>query len=795
MCMRIFLSYGHDSNEELVRQIKTDLEQRGHDVWFDKSEIKTGHDWRRSITEGIVGSHRVLSFLSEHSTRDPGVCLDEIAIAVGVKGGNIQTILVESEKMVQPPASISHIQWLDMHDWKERRAAGHEVWEKWYEEKLGEILAVVQSDESRRFAGEIEQLAEHLKPISSDSRIHELLSKGLVGRGWLVEAIEEWRGAADRGSRLFWISGAPGVGKSAFVAHLAHYGRDKVIGVQFCQYDKPDHRSAHRIVRTLAFQIATRLPDYRKLLLTLPEIKTDGLDRKNAAELFDYLLADPLRNAIEGGRERYLIVIDALDEAADDGRNELVEMLAQNAPRLPDWIGIVVTSRPESQVMAPLQGLNPLILDTATESNRADVREYLRQDLAAHLENRADADGLVERILEKSEGVFLYVERFCEDVRRGHLSLDRPEQFPQGLGGIFFQYFQRQFPDLEHFRKNVRPALRAILAAREPLPIEILGRLFNWKDEELRDFIRPLGSLFPVTTETCSRMPHYDPAFPHLRAIHQATPKTDPKVIKSYHKSLADWLINDEQAGSYFVSPTEGHRSLAGLGLKQLRETPDIMSPYLICNLAQHLVALGDVAQIRDVLNNTWFWDHSPVFYRDDFYKCLAQIMSPQDLIAMLAPVFLFFAQRAAAQSPTSLGYALFPHEPGVRFDGGTPVYAATSTGKELEYMIPKGVKDPPMEVMYGYVKCCYSTFLATSALLRGAPHPLIAEWHCKYWRDADEPGELSLQATLDTIERYYDSLQFSLAHRAAELSFQIDNVEQEVMPAQATSETPPGSA
>ena len=31
-------------------------------------------------------------------TRDPGVCLDELAIAIGVKGGNIQTVLVESER-------------------------------------------------------------------------------------------------------------------------------------------------------------------------------------------------------------------------------------------------------------------------------------------------------------------------------------------------------------------------------------------------------------------------------------------------------------------------------------------------------------------------------------------------------------------------------------------------------------------------------------------------------------------------------------------------------------------------
>src|SRR5271170_1007174 len=90
--LRIFLSYGHDANEELVRRIKTDLEKRGHDVWFDKNEIKFGDEWRRAITDGILQSNRVLSFLSKHSTRDPGVCLDEIAIAIGAKGGNIQSI-------------------------------------------------------------------------------------------------------------------------------------------------------------------------------------------------------------------------------------------------------------------------------------------------------------------------------------------------------------------------------------------------------------------------------------------------------------------------------------------------------------------------------------------------------------------------------------------------------------------------------------------------------------------------------------------------------------------------------
>ena len=257
--MRIFLSYGHDTNEELVRRIKADLEKRGHDVWFDKSEIKFGDEWRRPSPKASWTATGFCPSSRRHSTRDPGVCLDEIAIAIGVKGGNIQTILVESETEVKPPPSISHIQWLDMHDWKEQLAAGEAAWEKWYQGKLAEIVAVVESDESQRFAGEIRTLEEHLKPVSSDSRIFQLLKKKLVGRTWLFEAVEEWRNTADRASRLFWIMGAPGVGKSAFAAHLAHYGRDKVIAVQFCEYDKPDHRKADRIVRTLAFQIATRL--------------------------------------------------------------------------------------------------------------------------------------------------------------------------------------------------------------------------------------------------------------------------------------------------------------------------------------------------------------------------------------------------------------------------------------------------------------------------------------------------------------------------------------------------------
>ena len=154
----IFLSHGHDANEDLVRRIKADLEKRGHDVWFDKNEIKFGDEWRRSLKNGILKSNRVLSFLSKCSTRDPGVCRDEIAIAVGVKGGNIKILLVESEQEMQPPANIGCFQWLDIHDWKEghgivhiakdRPVVGEAAWKQWYQAKLAEIVRVARSKRS-----------------------------------------------------------------------------------------------------------------------------------------------------------------------------------------------------------------------------------------------------------------------------------------------------------------------------------------------------------------------------------------------------------------------------------------------------------------------------------------------------------------------------------------------------------------------------------------------------------------------------------------------------------------------
>jgi hypothetical protein len=118
------------------------------------------------------------------------------------------------------------------------------------------------------------------------------------------------------------------------------------------------------VLRTLAFLLATRLRDFRRRLLDRFRLHDpDGreLANKGAASMFHWLLAEPLQ-LIDGGRrrDRCVVVIDALDETLRDGVSELTDLLADLAPKLPHWIAVLLTSRPDFPIAASLSHIAPL---------------------------------------------------------------------------------------------------------------------------------------------------------------------------------------------------------------------------------------------------------------------------------------------------------------------------------------------------------------------------------------------------------------------------------------------------
>ena len=540
--MKIFLSYGHDkASEGLVKRLKTDLENLGHDVWLDRERIEFGDDWRREITDGIKDRDQVLALLSRHSTRDPGVCREEIAIALGAGKAYVCTILVEAEKEVSPPLSVSHLQWLDMHDWRERQAQDEAAFEVWYQQKFVDIRRVMETPDATRFAGEISELEIHLKPIDCTPDIVTRV-QSFTGRHWLFKDIEAWR-TGDRKSRVFWLTGAPGTGKSAVAAWLAHAGRSHVLAAQFCRYNRRERRDPLAVIRSIAFQLATRLPDYRRHLVGQPEI--GELGGKKAGELFDYLLANPLRYAIDGGRERLLIVIDALDETLEEGHSELLDLIAEDIEKLPDWIGLVVTSRPEPVIRRQLEAFGIHELASDDPRNLADVKQYAERWLQVCNLDPESSTRTLDAVLKASEGNFLYLCQLRDAVENKWVDLADMGNLPRGLAGLYERYFKRQFPDVAAYETDTLPLLEIILAARRPVPADEAAAILGWSGRQRARRVESLGSLFTESKEG----------------------------IAPFHKSIRDWLTDERTTGpDYYADPDEGHRRLGRALWEQFTE-------------------------------------------------------------------------------------------------------------------------------------------------------------------------------------------------------------------------------
>lgn len=525
--LRIFISYGRDEYAGVAEKLKGDLEARGHAVWFDKDRLKEGGDWERYIEEGLnwvasdITTGRVVFIMTPHSTRRPdGYCLNEIAKAV-MNNVSVVPIMV---LFCEPPLSICRVQWLDMRD-----CIPLDKCEGIYASKFDRLITALEAGKLD-FEGVQNRLLTVLKPIefSADIVKHML---AFTGRRWIFQEIDNWFSSAS-GSRIFWILGAPGVGKSAISAWLRD-NRREISAFHFCACSSMEKGDPAKLVASIAYQLSTQLPDYQTRLAGL-NLEWIMSEYKDALTLFDILVVQPLLSIPKPDRT-VTILIDALDEASKDGRNDLASFISSEFSKTPDWLKLFITSRPDPEIMGPLQGLRPYVFDTSTEHNILDIRDYLKEKLRRYANADYDISIIVEEILLRSEGLFLYAERVCEDLHNGNLSVDHLSDFPRGLGGVYDRYFRRQFADITYYRERIRPLLGVIMAAVEPLEMELLSAVYGWDDEAFNDIILSLGSLF---TKSNGRM-------------------------QAYHRSLIDWLGDKDKAFHYYVSVKEGHRKLA----------------------------------------------------------------------------------------------------------------------------------------------------------------------------------------------------------------------------------------
>jgi 8-oxo-dGTP pyrophosphatase MutT (NUDIX family)/tetratricopeptide (TPR) repeat protein len=618
---RVFISYGHDQHASLALRLRDDLIARGHEAWFDVDRLKPGYDFELGIEKGLqwVAANKpnavVLLLLTPHSVRRPdGYCLNEVSQALRLGLKIIPLMVADSE----PPLSICRIQWLDM-----RACIPISQKEAVYCPLLQRLFEALEENHLD-FEGTQQRLLKALNPLPFEADVLKHLPK-FTGRAWVFETLDEWLAEIPPKERVFLILGSPGVGKTALSVWLANK-RLEIAALHLCAFEHQQKSDPRNVVTSIAYQLSTQLPDYATAL-AMQDL--DAIPGWDAATLFDNLIVQPLSSLPTPDRQM-IILIDALNEATRDDYNALASFIAAQFGKTPEWLRLIVTSQPLREVTGPLQGLQAFVLDTDTDENSKDMRAYLERELADKLAECPRPEAVVEAIVQRSEGVFLYAERVCEDVRKGALSLDRLDEFPKGLGALYMQFFDRLVydrnrpcpgPDRDRYKREFREPLRAILAAREPLPLPLLQAVWNWSDEDLQDFLASLGALFvKVTTD-------------------------DGEAVKPYHSTIGDWLADEDKAGPYFVSPAEGNKVLGDVCQRSWQAPPKGSERYILRHAVTHLMQAGRHAEALALLTRREFvaracQRHLTEHLVADLHGFLAAVAEVQERDAVATQVF-----------------------------------------------------------------------------------------------------------------------------------------------------------
>ena len=77
-------------------------------------------------------------------------------------------------------------------------------------------------------------------------------------------------------------------------------------------------------------------------------LKEKSILQMKAVDLFTYLIVEPLHE-LQGVQDQKVIILDGLDECDFESRSELLKLIVREFIKLPEWLGIIITTRPDQK--------------------------------------------------------------------------------------------------------------------------------------------------------------------------------------------------------------------------------------------------------------------------------------------------------------------------------------------------------------------------------------------------------------------------------------------------------------
>jgi len=210
----------------------------------------------------------------------------------------------------------------------------------------------------------------------------------------------------------YWIYSLPGIGKTS----LAHSvctkldERKQFAGAFFCRRDDTNSSQPRNILPTLIYQLAKSSPPFRSIVTEHLHKNQHMTPQSMEGTLFlEFIRSIPCHSNPDT-----LVVIDAFDECGNiQSRADILKVLF-DAATLASWLKIIITSRPEVDIIRSLGTGAKYDLGTDQEAT-ADLRSFAERQLNLvastwFLPAPWPEESLFNRIILRADGLFIFVK-------------------------------------------------------------------------------------------------------------------------------------------------------------------------------------------------------------------------------------------------------------------------------------------------------------------------------------------------------------------------------------------------
>jgi len=399
----------------------------------------------------------------------------------------------------------------------------------------------------------------------------------------ILQEIMDWIEDMDRQTRLLWLYGPAGAGKSAIEQTIAEwcYKMGFLAASFFFSRSVGGRNEKTFLITTIVDQLIVSIPEIREhvgdALYNNPSLPTRSLEAQ-----MDALIVKPLEAAasssIDGtdfmNPRPKVIVIDGLDECGDpESQRYILKVLmnALNNHSIP--FSFILASRPEQHIREAFDGkllssiTTRLVLDDKYHPDD-DIRTFLqskfrgikdRHPSRAHLPPSWPSDEDVERLVQKSSGQFIYASTVIKFI-------DSHRHWPPDRLNIIFGLSPRG--KTTPFAEMDSLYLHILMSASDNIEtaLEILAVLLFLHRQDLQFTPRFLESFLSLREGE---------VFTVLSDLHSIislpSPVEENKPLRLFHASLGDFLTDLSRCGdAFFLDSGVCHRNIVNRIVKQL---------------------------------------------------------------------------------------------------------------------------------------------------------------------------------------------------------------------------------